>query len=691
MSQQFLADLADKRQVLFTYWPCFLGFGIATYFSLSFEPNIYFSLILLTTLFLGFLIFRATLHEHVIAYFIAHAILAFALGFSVSNLRTVYLDTPFITNPIKDLTITGTIVNIEHTKDSQNRFTFNNIKGAPLNKAYLKGKENLGLEPGWRVRCVVTLLPLTGAVSPVAYDFRRAHYFSGIGASGRIKSCIVLDRPTSTMANLRYNVTQSLRARLTAPYGDIAAALVTGDRSGIPKNLRQQFTDAGLAHVLAISGLHLGLVAGIIFFAIRRLLLFGYLRYSVIPIREITACLTILAMGFYLGLSGFGYPAIRSFGMTTLIMVGIIFNRDPLSMRSVALAASVILLMYPESLLSASFQLSFAAVIALIATYEVTGQPLKNWTHNDIDGKRPPWYRKPIIYFCAIMLTTIVATLATTPLSMAIFNRLTLQAVLGNVLAIPLTGFWIMPTLVVAVISLIFGGWNLAFQTLELGIKTLSEIAMWVSTLPGSGVMVPTPSNWFYPFFIIGGLLLCLGPWRNVRVVGLIMACFSFIFFKNASLPIGYFASDRSVLAICEKDTLYVSSLKRGQFYTDQWRQHLGIYPENVKLMPSQDLHWRNYTVVADPFKNPINLSLYDKNTKKQYLRFLSLKIHNESVLTNSFWQQDALIDANQLQNKGSAFIYSNGTIRFQQDLQHQRPWGKNITRYCHPKGLALK
>jgi competence protein ComEC len=676
MSNQFLADLFDKRQTLFAYWPFFLGLGIATYFSLSFEPPIYFSITLFVALSFCFVTFRGKLHESAVAYFVSHALLAFTLGFCVSNVRTAYLSTSFIAAPLKNHTITATVLNVEHTRDSHNRFTLGEIDGAPINKAHVKGRGDLHLEPGWRVKCIVTLLPLTGAVSPAAYDFKRAHYFAGIGASGRVKSCVVLDRPISTMANLRYKITQSFRVRLTAPYGDIAAALVTGDRSGIPKELRQQYTDAGLAHVLAISGLHLGLVAGIIFFAIKRLLLFGYLWRPVIAIREISACLTILAMAFYLGLSGFGYPAIRSFGMTTLIMVGIVFNRDPLSMRSVALAASIILLMYPESLLSASFQLSFSAVIALIATYEVTGKPLKDWAHAEVDGKRSAWYRRPIVYFCAIMLTTLVATLATTPLSMAIFNRLTLQAVLGNLIAIPLTGFWIMPTLVVATISLAFGGWDLAFWALELGIKALSLVAIWVSALPGSGLMVPTPSDLFYPFFVIGGLLLCLGPWRHVRFAGFGMACFSFVFFKNTELPVGYFAADRSVLAVFKDDTLYVSSTKRGQFYTDQWRQHLGVYPYHVKLMPAQDWLWRGHTVVADPFKNVIDQSLQERDAKKRYLSFLSLKTHNTSVLTNSFWRNRALVDAQQLQEKGSAFVYVDGTVRFQSEMKHDRPWG---------------
>ncbi|MES2252706.1 MAG: ComEC/Rec2 family competence protein [Pseudomonadota bacterium] len=676
MSSLLLTDLFAKRQIIFAYWPCFLGLGIATYFTLSFEPILYFPVGILAVLFFGFMLFRRKLHEHAIAYFLSHALLAFTLGFCLSNARTSYLNTPFIATPINDHVITATVLTVELTHDGRKRFIVGDIDGAPIHKAQLKGKADLALEPGWRVRCVATLLPLSGAVSPAAYDFKRAHYFAGIGASGRIKSCVVIDKPTSTMANLRFSTTESLRARMNAPYGDIAAALVTGDRSGIPKDLRQQFTDAGLAHVLAISGLHLGLVAGIIFFAIKRLLLFGYLVRPVIPIREIAACLTILAMAFYLGLSGFGYPAIRSFGMTTLIMVGIIFNRDPLSMRSVALAASVILMLYPESLLSASFQLSFSAVIALIATYEITAQPLKNWAHADVKGKHASWHRGLIVYFCAIMLTTVVATLATTPLSMAIFNRLTLQAVLGNLLAIPLTGFWIMPALVVATISLVFGGWNVAFWAVEMGIHALSFIAIWVSKLPGSGLMVPTPSDLFYPFFVIGGILLCLGPWRYVRILGFGLACFSFVFFKNAALPIGYFAGDRSVLAVFHDDILYVSSLKRGQFYTDQWRQHLGVHPDHVKLMPTQDLVWRGFYVVADPFKNMIDPALSEWDVKKQYLTHLQLKTYGASVLTNSFWRNDAKVNAELLQEKGSAFLYEEGIVRFQSDLAHKRPWG---------------
>ncbi len=120
---------------------------------------------------------------------------------------------------------------------------------------------------------------------------------------------------------------------------------------------------------------------------------------------------------------------------------------------------------------------------------------------------------------------------------------------------------------------------------------------------------------------------------------------------------------------------MYVSSLKRGQFYTDQWRQHLGIYPDHVKQMLTQDQAWRGYHVVADPFKNLIDPTLSEKDIKKRYLSFLALKIYATPVLTNSFWRNGARVDAEQLHEKGSAFIYNDGTVRFQHDMAHKRPW----------------
>ncbi len=681
--------LLSHRQALFPYWSFFFGFGIAFYFALTVEPSWRISTGICVAALSFFWTIRRYLHTQVLIYVIAHVIIAVLLGFCLANVRTAFLNTVFITKPYKDHTIIATVVNVEHTKDVHNRYTLGNISGMPPGEVVscvrLKGSADLYLEPGWQVSCVATLLPITGSVSPVAYDFKRASYFAGISANGRLKSCRVLEKPTTSMARLRFSMTTYFRNHLTAPYGEIAAALVTGDRSGIPKELRQQFTDAGLAHVLAISGLHLGLVAGIIFFAIRRLLIICHLFTERIPIRELAAVITIAAMAFYLALSGFGYPAIRSFAMTSLVMIGLIFNRNPISMRSVALAAAVILILYPESLLSASFQLSFAAVIALIAAYDVCAQPLMDWSRKKPDIHQDAahifmwsyWCRRPVGYFCAIILTTVVATLATTPISMAIFNRLTVQAILGNIIAIPLTGFVIMPMAVITTVSFIWGGSALAFQGFEYGIRALVETAHYVASLPGAGIMVPTPTDWFYVFFVIGGLLLCLGPWCRLRIVGCVAACFSFVFFVNPPLPIGYFSGDRGVFAFYDKPILYVSSLKRGQFHVDQWRQHLGIYPEDVYLMPAQDILWHGYHVIADPFKNIIEKIYVSKDSatwqaKKRYMRFLKEKA---PVLTNGYWRKGALVHAEVLIQKGSAFVYEDGSIKFMFDAKHQRPW----------------
>ncbi|MDP3372184.1 MAG: ComEC/Rec2 family competence protein [Candidatus Paracaedibacteraceae bacterium] len=667
-----LSDLFDQRHHLFAYWPCCFALGIAAYFMLHSEPFWGISFGLLLVISFAFIIFKDKIHNCAPIYYVSHALLAVVLGFCIASMRTAYLNTSFITEICKNITITATVLNVERTKGTDHRFTLGAIEHSKLTKVQLKGKPGLQLEPGWRVRCIVTLLPLTGAVSPVAYDFKRAHYFSGIGASGRIKSCVVLDKPRSTIDNIRFSITESFRAKLSEPFGDIAAALVTGDRSGIPKDLRQQFTDAGLAHVLAISGLHLGLVAGLIFFVAKRLLMLCYFIRPNAPVREISACITIASMALYLAISGFGYPAIRSFGMTALLMLGVIYNRNPLSMRSVALAASLILVLYPESLFSASFQLSFAAVIALIATYESVWLYVKNWLHAEID---PNWYRKVIVYFGAIFLTTFVATLATTPLSMAIFNRLTLQAVLGNLFAIPLIGFWVMPLIVVSTLSLLFGGWSFALFLTERGLNVLVSIAQYVSNLPGSGLVIPTPSDLFYPSFVIGGLLLCIGPWKKIRFCGLLLACISFVFFKNSNLPIAYFSGDRSVMAVKDGSNFYVSNLERGSFFYDQWRQHLGIEVANVKRMPAQDITIAGRYFIVDPFKSAIDLSLKERPQKKRYIKAIERLKFNSFVYTNSFFKGEARVNGELLTQKGSAFLYADGTLLFQSDLAHQRPW----------------
>jgi competence protein ComEC len=724
-------QLAAHRQALFAYWPVCFGIGIAWYFCLDQEPSfafVVFATALITVIGMAAL-YTARRHDKIWLYFLAHSVLAVALGFGRGSFQTYlqvhHADTHFVTAILTNQSFDGIVESAEQTKTGGHRYVFSvkqwhtstgtalslntmaaaqgPVMSAPTlpHTVRLKAKAAFDLQPGDHVSCMATLMPISPPVSPYGYNFKRDHFFKGIGATGSVKACSVNtavvsnDRP---LAALRHNVTEKLRHLMHKPFGDIAAALITGDRSGIPQMLRQQFTDAGLAHILAISGLHMSLVAGLIFLMTRRIA--STLHLGVLltprrrwipenaPIREIAAILTIVAMLFYLGLSGYGYPAIRSFFMTSLVMLGVLFCRDPLSMRSLALAASIILLLFPESLLSASFQLSFSAVVALIAAYDLFGRRAMDWS---IADSRRFGLKRLALYFFGIALTTIIATLATTPLSMAIFNRLTVQAILGNLVALPLTAFWIMPSAVLSAISLLWGGFQPFFTVFEWGIHLLCETAQYVAALPGSGLLVPTPSDAFYGFFALGGICLCLGPYRWVRVSGFVAVCASFLFFYKNHLPVGYFAHDRSVIALYDPPYLRVSSLKRGAFYVDQWRQHLAVPMGNVRLFDSQAIDWMGYHVVADPFKNVIDETLDSKAAKKRYLRDAlrgrghaqdTLKDGQNSrphpLMTNSFVRyaaERALVTGDFLLQQGAAFVYADGQIVYERQLRKGRPW----------------
>ena len=167
----------------------------------------------------------------------------------------------------------------------------------------------------------------------------------------------------------------------------------------------------------------------------------------------------------------------------------------------------------------------------MVAVYEGGYQPLKNWIFHQPSQK---WLRRPLGYGFGIILTTLVATLATTPFVVYTFNRFTLQAILGNLIAIPLTSIWIMPSGVLAVISLATGGSDTLFRVWGLGIHWLSKSAEWIAALPGAAIPIATPHPIFLGLTTLGGLWLCLWKqrWRWLGVVPLI-ASLGFLFYNH--------------------------------------------------------------------------------------------------------------------------------------------------------------
>jgi competence protein ComEC len=440
-----------------------------------------------------------------------------SLGFTAIHYKTWRLVTIERVMPLQQKEkghFIGRIQDIEFMKNRQ-RFIIELEDGRQVR---LSAKEDQEILIGDQIGFWSTLLPFSNPVLEDGYDYSRAAFYKKLSATGRMTQVTVLQKSLaaqSTIQALRAKVTQALFRAMPGESGAIAAALVTGERGRISEATRQAYADAGIAHVLAISGLHLSMIAGLIFMIVRRGLCLSMTLAECYDLKKIASFLTFPFLIAYLMISGMGVPAIRSFIMVGIVLVGTIVDRQALSMRTLALAAIAILLVQPENLMSASFALFFAAVVALIAAYENGWAPLKGWANEG------GLWRRIVVYCVGIVASTIIATGATLPITLYIFNRISLQAIIGNLVAIPLMGFLIMPLLLIGVLFLPLGQFDKVFSILEQAIALMTKVAHWTATLPGAAIQVGKPPEAFIWLISLGGLWLCL--WRTrIRSVGLI-------------------------------------------------------------------------------------------------------------------------------------------------------------------------
>ncbi len=568
--------------------PVFLGIGICLYFSLPVEPPLYW-------LFIGFGIFFISLIQ-VRLQFLRLLILGFGfiiLGFSISFLRTTLLKTEMLQYPLKPLIIESIVsqVELKPTKkgDFYQKLILTNLKADTPEtlpekvRITMKGKRER-LWPGQVIRLKVKLNPIPEPSLPGEFDFRRQAYFSGIGATG-----FALSPPEVIGNTFSWNLAfEKRREKLTAyfienmkpPHGAIAAALITGDKAAIPDNIREEFVQSGLAHILAISGLHLSIIAGVVFMVIRKgisIIPTICLRYSS---KKIAALGTILMTFVYLILSGFGIPAQRAFIMISLVMGAIILDRTALSIRTVALAAFLILFFLPEALLGPSFQLSFSAVIALITGHETWKNPMVKWMING--GK----IRKVLAYVGGLAFTSFLATLATLPFTIYLFHRFSLHAIEANLVAVPLTSLFIMPAAFLTCLLSPLGIGDTCLWAFETSIEMLLKIASLVSSWCGSNIWVARPPLYAFVLVIVGSLWLSIWQqsWRRWGLVPLL--CGFLLAFKS-DLPHLLVDGNGKLVGLFDKGTLYVSSLRKGKFTAENWKKYLAA--KDVKSMPCEN------------------------------------------------------------------------------------------------------
>ncbi len=345
---------------------------------------------------------------------------------------------------------------------------------------------------------------------------------------------------------------------------------LTGQRGAIPKPVLGAMRDAGLAHLLAISGLHIGLVAGILFFVVRFLLAAIpplALRY---PVKK-WAALAALAGAFgYLLMSGATVPTQRAFLMLAVVLAAVVLDRSAISMRLVALAAAMVLVIAPESLLSVSFQMSFAAVTALVAVYEALARQSSRWRQGA--GR----FRRIGLYVTGVLLTTVVAGLATAPFALYHFNRIALYSVAANLIAVPLTGLWIMPWAIAAFALMPFGLEALALAPMGWGIDAVIAVAETVAAWPGAVALAPAMPRIGLVAAAAGGLWLCLwrGRWRLFGIGAVAAGLATLAFVRPPDVLIN--GAGRLMAVRTTSGGLALSSSRISRFEAEIWLRRAG-------------------------------------------------------------------------------------------------------------------
>lgn len=590
---QALAWLRDSFTAERARWPLWLpvllALGIACYFWSPAEPPPWLGAVLAAMT----LVAACGLRRHKAAYILLLALFAPALGLAAAQLRSQMVAAPVLEGSWGPNVLAAEVLAAEPRTRGW-RLHLRPLEMPGLEPALWPAQVRVTVAaldaapaPGSRITLRAALRPPSPPALPGAFDFARQAWFQQLGGVGfaygrpwHLEAAAEVTRsPLQAWrlwwADLRQDVTARITAALDGPRGALAAALVTGQRGGIPDDVRQDMRDAGLAHLLAISGLHMGLVAGFLFIVLRTALVLppGWgLRH---PIKKWAAVGAAAGAFVYLNLVGVSIPAERAFLMVTVVLLAVLLDRRALSLRLVAWAAAVILLLAPESLMSASFQMSFAAVTALIAAYE-------GWQRRRPRDRAPRGLgRRAAGYFGGVAMTSVIAIAATAPFAAFHFQALALYGLPANLLAVPLTAFWIMPWAVFAVLLMPLGLEGLALTPMGWGIDLLLATAATVAGWPSAVLQVPPLHDGGLGLIVLGGLWLCLWqrPWRYGGLLAVL---------AGALAPLGYTApllmvsDDGRLVALRDAEArLWLPTQRGSGFVRDTWARQ-GFARESV-------------------------------------------------------------------------------------------------------------
>lgn len=572
---QGLAEMIRQQRGHLLGWvPVCMALGVGLYFALRVEPPMAWLIAAGTaaTILLG-LAWRIS--DAVSPLVIGMALVL--IGFDLAAWRAHAMAAPILGWRYYG-TIEGRIIAIDRSQSDALRLTLDQLTLGPISPARTPDRVRISLvgdqtqtvqpAPGLRVVTTGHLAPPSGPVEPQGFDFKRYAWFKKLGAVGYTRKPVraVGDPQPHGLAlsvlSLRMAASAHIQQVLPGDVGGFASAITTGDRSAISRDALLDLRASNLAHLLAILGLHMGLLCAVVFAALRgalALIPWVALRW---PTRSIAACGALVAATGYLALSGGNVATERSYIMAAVALGALMMGRRMLTLRAVAIAAVLVLGLRPEALTGPGFQMSFAATTALVAVF--------GWLRD----AKITLGSKMVAPVVATVLSSAVASAFTAPVGAAHFNTVAHYGLLANLLSVPLMGLLVMPSAVAALVLAPLGLDGPALWVMGCGLRWILGVAF-VADIDGNLGQVITPGPWVLPLVAFGFLWLVL--WQGwLRFLGAGLALVGLGLWPLANRPAVLIADTGTLVGMMTSQGRALSKEKSAGFIARNWLENDG-------------------------------------------------------------------------------------------------------------------
>ena len=572
-----LADVGPGRLV--PWLAIAFGCGIILYFTADREPQLWATALLFMIAVLAVIVAR----KRPLAFPLALAFAAASAGFLTATAKRAWVAHPVLAAAAWNVEVAG-FVEIREERERSDRIVVrvHRIAGArlgePPDRVRVSVRRGTAPPVASFVEFKARLSPPLEPLRPGGYDFSRNLYFQGIGASGFVLGRIRTAEPpappglrlraAAAIDGMRDALDDRIRAVLSGDKGSIASALLTGKRDAITATVNDAMFVSGLGHVLSISGYHMAVVAGIVFFVLRALFALMPAASSRYPIKKWAALAALAASAFYLVLSGAEVATQRSFIMIAIVLVGVMVDRPAITLRTLTVAAILVLLLTPEAMVHPSFQMSFAATLALVAGYERGLSWMTTAAETPTGVRIALWGGRAIV---GLIVVSLLAGFATTLFAAYHFHRLAPYGVVANLLAMPVVSLWIMPWGIIGAIAMPFGfdGW--CWWLMGEGVGWMIAVALWVASLPGAVGRIAAFGIGPLLLGSAGLVLLCLLK-SPLRLSGMALLALATLWAVRTPQPDVLIAADGSTLALRGSDgRLAVVRTGNDSFAARQW------------------------------------------------------------------------------------------------------------------------